>query len=149
MKKGCLVVVIALFAVALIGAAFAWFAWRPTVMQGATAGIIVAVEGAIDAYTAETGSPPQGDHEQIVRVLMGENPKNRNFFPRDLRALSSDFLNEDGRLVDAWRNPLQIQPMPDGSIQVLSAGPDGKFGNEDDVTSALLKNAIENLEEKT
>jgi hypothetical protein len=38
--------------------------------------------------------------------------------------------------LDSWRNPLSISRSGPGSVELRSAGPDGKLGTEDDIKLA-------------
>ncbi len=52
--------------------------------------------------------------------------------PSSVEDLAGDYLDSSRRMVDAWDNDFQIE-CEGNDIFVVSAGPDGQFGTEDDV----------------
>lgn len=41
---------------------------------------------------------------------------------------------QQGTPVDSWMHAVRYEPKEDGTFRILSAGPDGQFGNEDDLS---------------
>jgi Type II secretion system (T2SS), protein G len=61
---------------------------------------VVSLAAAVKQYKAEYGSLPTGTEAEIVRALLGDNPRKIVFFeprPKD--------LNADGELLDPWGTP--------------------------------------------
>jgi len=142
MKKGC---VIALIVFAVLVAVTVYFGYRfglPRMQSTGTAGVVFTVETALDTYAAEYGEVPEGDHAQVVTALRGNNEKEINFLGSDI-----DGHVVDGKVVDLWRNPLEMERSP-GAIRFSSAGPNGEHGDDDDVTSQGLRNLVDKIEEK-
>lgn len=70
---------------------------------------------------------PVGENAEITAALMGENRLGFALVPRGHRA-----LNERGELCDRWGTPLRFHQLSGTRMEVRSAGPDRKFGTEDD-----------------
>lgn len=82
---------------------------------------------AIEQYKSEYGQYPTGTDLQISKVLRGENPNNIVFIDWRL-----DQITEEGLLLDPWNHPYRFGEQPTGVIEIVSSGPDGIFGNDDD-----------------
>ena len=143
MKKGCLIGVIVFFALILIAATIGFFTMRPRIQKRITEGIIMEVELALEDYAVEFSSPPDGDHESVIRTLRGDNLEERNYFGRDISKIV-----KGGKVVDAWNQPLQIMAGPGGALRVRSAGPNGNYNDIDDVDSADLRKLVEEIRKK-
>ncbi len=89
------------------------------------------VESALQSFWQLYKNPDLlrvGSNEAILRVLMGDNPEGFEFVSAD-----NSFIDEQGRLVDRWGTPLRFHPISMVNIEVISAGPDRRFGTDDDV----------------
>jgi hypothetical protein len=77
----------------------------------------------LQQYKEHVGSYPTGNNAQIVKALLGQNPKNVIIL-----VSRKNELNEKGELVDPWGTPLRIY-FSDTSVLIRSAGPNGRFDN--------------------
>ncbi len=76
---------------------------------------------ALQKYKEQVGSYPVGSNAEVVRALMGNNPKNLII----LVGRKKD-LNSKGEIVDPWGTPLRIYFSGEG-ILIRSAGPNKRF----------------------
>jgi hypothetical protein len=72
--------------------------------------------------------PAGGLNEEITEQLLGKNPQHFAVLPPDCPGLDGA-----GRLLDRWGKPYFLHPLSREVLEIRSAGPDGKFGTEDDV----------------
>jgi hypothetical protein len=73
------------------------------------------------------GGNPVGENAEITRALTGANPLNLVLVPRDHPA-----INRAGELTDRWGTPFRFHQLAGDRMEIRSAGPDRRFGNEDD-----------------
>lgn len=86
------------------------------------------------AYRRLVGAFPAGeDNRQLVRALLGANPKRLPVLPRDHPRLSVN-----GELLDAWGRPFFFHLISRDAIEVRSAGPDREFYTGDDIVAGAL-----------
>jgi hypothetical protein len=79
-------------------------------------------------YRSLTGANPVGSNAEIMRVIMGDNPKRAKLGPPE--GLS---LNGDGELMDRWGTPYFFHQLSADLMEIRSAGPDRKMWTGDDV----------------
>ncbi|MBV8820346.1 MAG: type II secretion system protein GspG [Acidobacteriaceae bacterium] len=100
---------------------------------------LVPAEAQADADDLQTmlrdfrtvlGENPVGTNAEIMRALMGSNPKQLN-----VGAAASEHLNEKGELVDRWGTPYFFHQLAKDQMEVRSAGPDRVMWTEDDVVA--------------
>ena len=72
----------------------------------------------------------------MLNLYMGTNMEGGNSFPESLDELPPAFA-EDLKRSDGWGNPLLYRLLRIDKYNLISAGPDGEFGNADDI---LLEN---------
>lgn len=72
---------------------------------------------------------PIGENAEITAALMGENRLGLALIPKGHRA-----LNARGELCDRWGTPFRFHQLSGSQMEVRSAGPDRKFGTDDDAT---------------
>jgi hypothetical protein len=70
---------------------------------------------------------PIGENAEITAALTGENRLGLALIPKGHRA-----LNARGELCDRWGTPLRFHQLSGTQMEVRSAGPDRKFGTDDD-----------------
>lgn len=95
--------------------------WR---VQATTTKLNTDVENffaGLQEYKEYVGSYPTGNNAQVVKALMGQNPKKLIILVGRKHE-----LNEKGEFVDPWGTPLRIYFSGDG-ILVRSAGPNRRF----------------------
>lgn len=73
------------------------------------------------------GGNPVGENAEITAALTGENPHRFAFIPRGHRA-----INARGELADRWGTPFRFHQVSGQEMEIRSAGPDRKFGTDDD-----------------
>lgn len=69
-----------------------------------------------------------GSNESIVAGLAGRNPGALEFVNPQ-----HGYIDEEGRLLDRWGEPLFFHPLSLTNIEVRSAGPDRRLYTEDDL----------------
>ncbi len=74
----------------------------------------------------ETGNPV-GENSLITATLTGDNPRRLTYIARHHRA-----INPDGELCDRWGTPFRFHALSGRRMELRSAGPDKKFGTDDD-----------------
>ena len=79
-------------------------------------------------YRAAYGANTVGNNREIVRTLLGDNPHGTRFL--DPASVS---LNERGELLDAWGHPYFFHALSGTTMEIRSAGPDGKPYTADDL----------------
>lgn len=72
----------------------------------------------------------------ILNLYMGTNMEGGNSYPKTLDELPPE-LSADLERTDGWGNPLLYRLLRIDKYNLISGGPDGEFGNEDDI---LLEN---------
>jgi hypothetical protein len=68
----------------------------------------------------------------ILNIYMGTNMEGGNSFPETLEEVPPD-LAGDLKKTDGWGKPLLYRLLRIDKYNLISAGPDGEFGNEDDI----------------
>ena len=79
---------------------------------------------AMNYYLENLGPLPIGT-EEIFRALRGDNTENLIILE-----------NTDGsieKMLDPWGYPYQIRVDTDGSMRIISGGPNGVIGDQDDI----------------
>jgi hypothetical protein len=74
----------------------------------------------------------------ILNMYMGANFAGGNSYPEALEELDPEF-REGLKLEDGWGNRFLYRRLRVDKYNIISAGPDGEFGNEDDV---VLENGL-------
>jgi len=95
-----------------------------------TAAFIANLSAAYKAYVADNGGLPQEvDNRQLYDAIsgLGTNKYYMTFNAKD--------VNAKRELVDAWGIPLRVTRESDSTVKIESAGPDERFGTEDDIAS--------------
>jgi hypothetical protein len=80
-------------------------------------------------YRTLTGGNPEGTNAEIMKAIMGGNPKGAMLGPPE--GLS---VNENGELIDRWGAPYFFHQLTRDLMEIRSAGPDGRMWNDDDLT---------------
>lgn len=68
----------------------------------------------------------------ILNIYMGTNLEGGNSYPESLDEVPPD-LAGDLKKTDGWGNPLLYRLLRIDKYNLISAGPDGTFGNDDDI----------------
>lgn len=68
----------------------------------------------------------------ILNLYMGTNLDGANSFPENLDEMPPE-LTGDLKRTDGWGNPLLYRKLRIDKYNLISAGPDGEFGNADDI----------------
>lgn len=79
-------------------------------------------------YRTRMGENPFGTNAEIMKAVMGGNPKGALLGPPE-----GQKLNGDGELVDRWGKPYFFHQLSRTSMEIRSAGPDQQMYTEDDV----------------
>lgn len=68
----------------------------------------------------------------MLNLYMGTNMEGGNSYPESLDEVPPH-LSEDMKRSDGWGNPLLYRLLRIDKYNLISAGPDGEFGNDDDI----------------
>jgi hypothetical protein len=79
-------------------------------------------------YRTLMGENPVGTNAEIMKAIMGANPKGATLGPPDGMS-----LNGSGELIDQWGTPLFFHQISGTHMEIRSAGPDGKMWTNDDL----------------
>ncbi len=79
-------------------------------------------------YRSLTGENPVGSNAEMMRILMGDNPKGAKLGPPE-----GFSLNGEGELLDHWGTPYFFHQLSADLMEIRSAGPDKKMWTGDDV----------------
>ena len=79
-------------------------------------------------YHALTGENPIGTNAEIMKSIMGGNPKGAQLGPPE-----GQTLNEKGELIDRWGTPYFFHQLTKDLMEIHSAGPDRRMWNDDDL----------------
>jgi hypothetical protein len=74
----------------------------------------------------------------LLNMYMGSNFEGGNSYPEALEELPPEF-REGLKFEDGWGNRFLYRRLRIDKYNIISAGPDGEFGNEDDV---VLENGV-------
>ncbi|MDB6076190.1 MAG: hypothetical protein JWO89_3830 [Verrucomicrobiaceae bacterium] len=80
-------------------------------------------------YRTLMGSNPVGTNAEIMKSVMGGNPKHATLGPPE-----GQRLNSKGELIDRWGTPYFFHQMSATDMQIRSAGPDHVLWTADDVS---------------
>lgn len=81
-------------------------------------------------YRTITGENPVGTNAEIMKSIMGGNPKGAMLGPPE-----GQTLNEHGELIDRWGTPYFFHQLTKDLMEIHSAGPDRKMWSDDDILS--------------
>ncbi len=96
----------------------------------------IQVSDALKQYRMEIGTYPEGDNAQILKALMGDNPRRMVFFEPAAVPKSFDSFNDRGDLIDFWGTPYRFDLTDPKIPRVWSCGKDrrddgGAVGSDD------------------
>lgn len=104
-----------------------------------TKAIINTIEASLSLYETDFGDYPHSDENNSSKILVEklQGLCNDERWHGPYIRLKKEDIDEDGNIVDAWKNPI-IYKYPQDEYEnipflLLSAGPDRKFGTEDDI----------------
>jgi len=75
-----------------------------------------------------TGENPVGTNAEIMKAIMGGNPKGAMLGPPEGQS-----VNAGGELVDHWGSPYFFHQLTSDLMEIRSAGPDRILWNDDDI----------------
>jgi hypothetical protein len=81
-------------------------------------------------FRSAIGESPVGTNAEIMKSIMGGNPKGAMLGPPE-----GQTVNGNGELLDEWGTPYFFHQLTSDIIEIRSAGPDQRLWNEDDVVS--------------
>jgi hypothetical protein len=79
-------------------------------------------------YRTLMGENPVGSNAEIMKAVMGGNPKRARLGPPE-----GQNVNASGELVDRWGTPYFFHQISANQMEIRSAGPDGVMWTTDDV----------------
>lgn len=97
---------------------------------GTPAGDLRTIQSVLEAWRSNfpQAGNPVGENAEITAALEGNNRLHLVLIPPDNRA-----LNAAGELCDRWGTPILFHQLSGEVMELRSAGPDRKFGTDDDV----------------
>lgn len=105
------------------------YASKLSLPEGTPQAEVQAMHSLLRIYQKALGSLPSDRNEEVVRGLMGQNPKRIAFIPVNTPVV------QDGKMVDRWGSPYWFHSAVDDSLMVRSAGPDREAFTSDDLTA--------------
>ena len=137
MRRGCVFTITILSAIVLLLSILFWLFKWPELKKLETSKFAYLIEDALEQYRSDQSAyPPEAS---VAAALYGENARKKRY----LAGLES--IVRDGQFTDMWKTPFKIEFPVEGSegkAKLTSAGPDGEFGNEDDITSQLILDEV-------
>lgn len=88
---------------------------------------LLMVQQLLLLYHRSLGENPEGDNEDVVAALLGQNKQNLAFLPEGVESI------REGRLMDRWGTPYFMHPESVSHMSLRSAGPDKHLFTDDDV----------------
>ena len=88
------------------------------------------VHHMITDYHTAMGENPVGTNAEIMREVMGANPRQAKLGPPE-----GQTLNGRGELVDQWGTPYFFHQLSRDVMEIHSAGPDRGMGTADDIVT--------------
>ena len=79
-------------------------------------------------YRTIAGENPVGTNAEIMKAMMGDNPKGAKLGPP-----AGLQLNENGELIDRWGTSYFFHQLTKDLMEIRSAGPDRRMWNDDDL----------------
>jgi len=79
-------------------------------------------------YRTITGENPVGTNAEIMKSVMGGNPKGAMLGPPE-----GQLVNENGELIDRWGTPYFFHQLTKDLMEIHSAGPDRRMWTDDDI----------------
>lgn len=79
-------------------------------------------------YRSIAGANPVGTNAEIMKAVMGDNPKQAKLGPPE-----GQHLNARGELIDPWGTAYFFHQMSATEMEIHSAGPDKAFATPDDI----------------
>lgn len=133
MLRKCVIAATVLSFTATVAGVLMWIFYWPKVQRQNAALIALVVERAATEFHEEIGEHPTGNCAAVAAALLGENAKRKSYLRPEFR----NFLDETGEVMDSWKRPFRVDRQAEGAVRLRSAGKNGSFDDEDDVTSAL------------
>jgi hypothetical protein len=81
-------------------------------------------------FRTRLGENPVGSNAEIMRAVMGGNEAKAHLGPPP-----GQQINEQGELLDRWGTPYFFHQLSKTSMEIRSAGPDGRLWTADDVVT--------------
>jgi hypothetical protein len=93
------------------------------------------LEEAIKGYQATYGNFPSGNRVEVIKALMGNNPRKIQFI-----CVNAGNLSPNGEYLDPWKTPYAFVFSATNGFILSSAGKDKIWGDQDD----LIFNRVSN-----
>ena len=79
-------------------------------------------------YRTIAGENPVGTNVEIMKAMMGDNPRGAKIGPPEGMS-----VNREGELLDSWGTPIFFHQLSRDLMEIHSAGPDRRIGTDDDL----------------
>lgn len=133
MPRGCVTIIIALSTLALVASILFYILIWPDRQREGTSVCIHVIEKAMGDFAADYETYPKGSNNEIAELLLGNNDRDKAYLTKKTVVLRG------GEFVDFWKRPLRFTPAGSAPPTVDSAGPNGEFGDLDDIDSQLIR----------
>lgn len=94
----------------------------------------LTIELRLESYHRRFSQWPEGENTDILLALRGRNPGSLVFIKDN-----DGFLIENNALVDQWETPLRFPRDADGRPRPISAGPNKRHGDADDIDATTAR----------
>ena len=111
------------------------FYFLPRWKRVITSNHCLTIELRLESYHRRFSHWPEGENTDILLALRGRNPTALVFI-KD----SDGFLIENNALVDQWQTPLRFERHATGAPRPVSAGPNKRHGDGDDIDATAARN---------
>lgn len=101
---------------------------RPAEEDPTTAAALDRISLMIRDYRTIAGENPVGTNAEIMKAMMGDNPRGATLGPPEGMS-----MNDQGELLDGWGTPIFFHQISRDVMEIHSAGPDRRLGTEDDL----------------
>lgn len=100
-----------------------------------TSNLCLTLELRLESYQRQFSGWPEGENTDILLALRGRNPESI-VFVKD----NDGFPVENNAFVDQWETPLRFDRDATGVPRPVSAGPNKRHGDADDIDATLARN---------
>lgn len=101
---------------------------RPAENDPTAAADLDKISLMIRDYRTIAGENPVGTNAEIMKAMMGDNPRGAKIGPPEGMS-----VNGEGELLDSWGTPIFFHQLSRDLMEIHSAGPDRRIGTEDDL----------------
>ncbi|MFM7180641.1 MAG: hypothetical protein ACKO2G_04145 [Verrucomicrobiales bacterium] len=133
-NRGCfLAMVVAGTAALVLGLSWTFY-FLPRWKKLLTSNLCLTIELRLESYQRRFTTWPDGENTDILLALRGRNPDSL-VFVKD----SDGFPVANNAFVDQWETPLRFNRDTSGVPRAISAGPNKRHGDADDIDATAAR----------